>query len=117
MRGLLYILSTLAVIGLAYWAYMENYRTKAAMDELRSLQARSGEIRESLAMLRAEWAYLNRPERLRELTEMNFDRLGLLPMHGRQFGDVVQVAYPQDAPPPLPTRIVDVSGAAAGGGE
>jgi len=74
-------------------------------------------IRESLAMLRAEWAYLNRPERLRELTEMNFDRLGLLPMHGRQFGDVVQVAYPQDAPPPLPTRIVDVSGAAAGGGE
>jgi len=53
MRGLLYILSTLAVIGLAYWAYMENYRTKAAMDELRSLQARSGEIRESLAQVNA----------------------------------------------------------------
>lgn len=115
MRGLLYILSTLAVIGLAHWAYLENYRTKAAMDELRSFQTQIGETRESLTMLRAEWAYLNRPERLRELTEMNFERLGLLPMEGRQFGEVVQIAYPEDAPPPLPTRIVDVSTAAAEG--
>lgn len=115
MRGLLYIISMLSVMALAYWAYLENYRTKHAMDQVRGLQARIGETRESLTMLRAEWAYLNRPERLRELAEMNFERLQLMPMEGRQFGDVVQIAYPADAPPPTPTRILDVSSAAAEG--
>ncbi len=94
MRMLLYILSAMMVIVLAYWAYLENYKTQEVISEVKALQRDIGQMHEELAVLRAEWAYLNRPDRLRQLVEMNFDRLGLLPLMPEQFARVDQVAYP-----------------------
>ncbi len=99
MRSLLFLLSALAVIGSGYWAYHENYRTQAELDHVDRLHRDIGAARERLAILRAEWAYLNRPDRLRDLAELNFDRLGLLALRPDQFGSIDQVAYP--APPLL----------------
>lgn len=96
MRTFLYILTTLSVIGLAFWAYRENYATQGALAETRDLRDDILQAHERLAMLRAEWAYLNRPDRLRDLADINFDRLGLLPLRPDQFGNVDQVAYPPD---------------------
>jgi hypothetical protein len=87
-------MSALAVMGLAFWAYQENYKTQQAQREVRELQAQIGAAHSRLGMLRAEWAYLNRPDRLRELAELNFDRLELLPLMPEAFGRVDQVAYP-----------------------
>ncbi|MEM9638342.1 MAG: cell division protein FtsL [Pseudomonadota bacterium] len=108
MRTVLYILTTLGVIGLAFWAYRENYATQAALAETRDLRQQIRAAHERLAVLRAEWAYLNRPDRLRDLAEINFDRLGLLELHPEQFGLVGQVAYPPDPILPI-TNPVDVS--------
>lgn len=94
MRGLLYILTVVSVIGLAFWAYRENYTTQEALGETEDLHIQIGEARNRLAMLRAEWAYLNRPDRLRDLADLNFERLQLLPMRPDQFGRIEQVAYP-----------------------
>ena len=113
MRGLIYVLSTLAVMGLAYWAYHENYQTQRTLREVNFLQRQIGGAREQLAVLRAEWAYLNRPERLRDLAELNYQRLQLLPLTPEHFGDVAQVAYPRPVTRFEITDTIDVSAAAA----
>ena len=97
MRSLLTVLTALAVIGLAFWAYHENYQTQQAQARAKQLQTDIRDARARLTVLRAEWAYLNRPDRLRELAEINFDRLGLLPFLPEQFGRVDEIPYP---PPP-----------------
>ena len=104
MRSVFYILTALAVMASAYWAYRENYRTQAALAESEDIQRSIGEARARLAVLKAEWAYLNRHDRLRDLADINFDRLGLLPLSPEQFGNADQVSYP---PEPATLRISD----------
>jgi len=104
MRTLLYILTVAGVISLAFWAYRENYATQAALAETRALRNDILEAHERLSVLKAEWAYLNRPDRLRDLAQINFNRLGLLPLRPEQFGHVDQVAYP-------PAPVLDLSDA------
>lgn len=95
MRALAYLLTFAAVIGLGFWAYKENYATQQALKDVARLNAEIADLREALSIQRAEWAYLNRPDRLRELSTINFDRLGLLPLEPEQFGLASHVAYPQ----------------------
>jgi hypothetical protein len=101
MRPVLYVLSFLALIALGFWAYRENYATQSALKEVEALQRQIVGLRESLSVQRAEWAYLNRPDRLRDLATVNFDRLGLLPMEPGQFGNAAHVAYPPSAMPEI----------------
>lgn len=108
MRGLFYVMAALAVMGLAFWAYQENYKTQAEIKEVRILHAQIGAAHERLGMLRAEWAYLNRPDRLADLADLNFDRLGLLPLMPDAFARVDQIIYP--LPPIAPiTNPIELS--------
>lgn len=94
MRALFYVLTAFGVIGLAIWAYGVNQQTQTAMREARHLRSEIRQLQESLHVQRAEWAYLNRPQRLRALVEMNFARLGLAALEGRQFGQIDEVPFP-----------------------
>lgn len=108
MRPLLYVLSFLSIIVSGFWAYRENYTTQEALKGVSRLNREIGSLREALALQRAEWAYLNRPDRLRELVVLNFDRLGLLPLEPEQLGDARQVAYPRPPKAPI-TDTVETS--------
>ena len=94
MRSLVYLATALTVMGLAFWAYKESYRTQDKLAHMAQLQSEIAGLREGLSVLKAEWAYLNRPERLQELSDLNFERMALLPMAPEQFGTVSQVAFP-----------------------
>ncbi len=109
MRSLV-LLALIGVMGLAFWAYRENYRTQAAAGEAERLSREIGALRERLAVLEAEWAYLNRPARLAELADLNFDTLGLVPFAPEQFGGVEQIAFPPDPATLIVREIVETRG-------
>lgn len=113
MRPVLYFLTFLSVIALGFWAYRENYATQASLREVRKLQREITDLREALSVQKAEWAYLNRPERLRELVNLNFDTLMLLPMEPSQFGDVAEVVYPVPVVPAIPSPEAGIGDIAA----
>ena len=81
MKGLIYVGLALAVMGLGFWAYRENYATQASLREVRGLQGQIDATQARLDRLEAEWAYLNRPDRLRDLAELGADRLRVGPHH------------------------------------
>ena len=85
MRPLLYVASFLAVLGRAFWAYRENYATQHQLKQMAAVQDEIATLRDAISLQRAEWAYLNRPERLRDLATLNFDRLGICDRSRRAF--------------------------------
>jgi hypothetical protein len=108
MRPLLYLLSFLAVAGLAFWAYRENYATQHQLKQMAAVQDEIASLRDEISMQKAEWADLNRPDRLRDLAAINFDKIGLMPIQPLQLGVPSNIAMP--APPPLViTGAVDTS--------
>jgi hypothetical protein len=94
MRALFYFLAAGLVALVAFWAYRVNYDAQAALDRVGSLRAEIAREREAIAVLRADWAWANAPERLASLVAANADALGLEPMAGAQFAAVEQIAPP-----------------------
>lgn len=91
MKIFVYVAIFMMVIAQGFWAYTENYETQKSLNETKRLQTEIANSRARLGVLNAEWAYLNRPDRLRDLVDMNFDRLQLLPLRPEQFGQVAEV--------------------------
>ena len=96
MRYIIYLLSLSMVLGVAYWAYTENYTTRASNLRVQNLQTQIVEERSALSELNAEWAYLNRPERLRDLADMNFESLRLVPLSARHFAELSDIPLPRN---------------------
>lgn len=96
MKTILYLTAGAMLIGFASWAYRVNYDTRAAVSRVDQLHRAIAEEKAALAILRAEWAYLNRPERLRALAEQHFDELRLMPIDASHFGSVADVPMPSE---------------------
>ncbi len=104
MKPLFPVVGAGLVLGLAFWAYQQNYATQDTLRRIDDLNQQIAVERGRLAVLRAEWAYLNRPDRLRDLVEMNFDRLRLLELSQASFSPVSALPYPEFIDASLPAR-------------
>lgn len=112
MRSLILMATFFGVMALVFWAYQENYKTQQEIAKVEVMQRDIGKSQARLNTLKAEWAYLNRPDRLRELAKINFEKLQLLPFSPDQYGRIDQVAYPSETSDGMPLKItnsVDVS--------
>jgi hypothetical protein len=80
----------------ATWAYRVNYATQEALNRLADLRAAIAAEREALSVLNAEWAYLNRPDRLAALVAGPGAGLGLVPLQPEHFAAAGMVAFPPE---------------------
>lgn len=108
MKVVFHLSAIVFVAVCATWAYRVNYAAQDALGRVAALQAKIAHEQEALGVLHAEWAYLNRPDRLKTLVAAYSDDLGLIPLTPEQFGEAAMVAYP---PQPADT----LQDAAAGG--
>jgi hypothetical protein len=81
MIRFLHMVAISALIASALYAYSIKYDTLYYAEQVRELKAKVQRERDSIAVLRAEWAFLNRPDRLQVAVEHHLD---LQPMNVQQ---------------------------------
>lgn len=111
MRFTIYISAVVLVAVCATWAYRVNYATQEALNRVADLRRAIAAEREALDVLKAEWAYLNRPDRLRALVTAHFETLQLIDLQPGHYGEAVMVAFPPE-PAPDPDPDADPTGGA-----
>lgn len=89
MLKFLHIAAIGALVSSALYAYSIKYDTTLHGEQLAKLKAKVAREREAIAVLKAEWQYLNRPDRIQTLTERH---LNLQPL---AIGQIVRM---QDIP-------------------
>ncbi len=95
MRGVIYLFSIFMVVVAAYWSYSVTYKTQDKLEVAEKLRREIGRERQAIAVLQADWAYLNAPERLEKLVADNSSRLGLKPMIPERFAELYEIDPPQ----------------------
>jgi len=96
MRTFFYLFSSCLLLMSAYWAYSVNYTTRTAEARVALIENQIIQETDKIEVLRAEWAYLNRPERLTRLAEANFEMLKLVPVRADHYGTVADIPAESD---------------------
>lgn len=108
MRGALYIAGVAMIVAMAFWAYRMNYQTQERVGVVENLRQEIGREREAIAVLRAEWAFLNAPERLAKLAHLHRGSLNLQPMAPEIFADLTEIVTPEPDDGLQPVTIIDL---------
>lgn len=89
MFKVLHVVAIGALVSSALYAYTIKYDTTLHAEQLAKLKAKVTREREAIAVLKAEWQYLNRPERIQPLADKH------LSLQALGIGQIVRV---QDLP-------------------
>lgn len=86
MRLLLYFAGILSLLTLAALSYSQNYATREILSEIDRTKTTIRAKQQQLRALEDEWAYLNRPDRIKALAVLNYSHIQL----SRQFPQAPQ---------------------------
>lgn len=93
------LINMVCIAVLAIGLYLVKYSVQDVQRSVAALKTELATEKESLHLLNAEWAYLNRPNRLRNLADRHLD---LVAIDSRQIGQVsvlpVAAVVNNDAP-------------------
>lgn len=93
MIRILNLIAVLCLIGSAAYAYSIKYETLYHAEQVAKLKQRLQKERDSIAVLKAEWQHLNRPDRLQAVVDKH---LSLQPMAIQQLARLSDL--PEKAP-------------------
>ena len=93
MRLIAYVFSVALVMVAGFWANYENVKTLTVAQNIKKIQEEVSDVKETLNVLTVEWAYLNRPERLQNLANLNYKSLGLLPISSNQMKSISSIDF------------------------
>ena len=80
MIRFLNVVAILALVGSAVYAYSIKYDTMLQAEQVNKLKNQIRAERDSIGILKAEWAHLSRPERIQVLADKHLD-LQTLPIN------------------------------------
>ncbi|MGO4404042.1 hypothetical protein AB4Z10_07215 [Bosea sp. RAF48] len=89
MIKLLHVIAIGALVSSAVYAYSIKYETTLAAEHLQKLKTKTQRERDAIQVLKAEWQFLNRPDRVQALAERHLDLQPFV---------VTQVVKPSDIP-------------------
>ncbi len=95
MLRLLNILAIIALVDSAVYAYSIKYQTSYRAEQIAKTKLEIKAERDAIAVLRADWAYMTRPERLQPLADKYLPDLKPL--------QVTQLVSPQSLPQKIRT--------------
>ncbi|TLP48434.1 hypothetical protein FDK21_01890 [Cohaesibacter sp. CAU 1516] len=75
----------------AFWLYQVKHEAKEEESRIVKLEQQIEDEKEALLLLKAEWSYLNRPERVQKLSERFSEELGLSEVQPYQIGTVADL--------------------------
>ncbi|MDF2810709.1 MAG: hypothetical protein K0S56_1740 [Microvirga sp.] len=81
MKRLLHFIAITALIASAGYAYSIKYETLFYVEQVAKLKSKVQRERDAIAVLQAEWQYLDRPDRLQAAADQHLD---LQPMKTQQ---------------------------------
>lgn len=90
----LYIAAFLVAVTLTYGLYSMKYEVQRLESKLLTLHSQLTSEREATQVLRAEWSYLNRPERLEKLTLRHLD---LTPVSVHRMAAVTRLPFRENS--------------------
>ncbi len=88
MIKLFHVIAIGALISSATYAYSVKYDTLLHGEQLAKLKLRAQKEREAIAVLKAEWQFLNRPDRLQMLAERHLNTQPLAATQLVRFSDI-----------------------------
>lgn len=88
MIRILHILAIAGLIGSALYAYSIKYQTLYYAEQVAKLKSKVQKERDAIAVLRAEWQHLNRPDRLQATADRHLDLQPLTIGQLAQFSDL-----------------------------
>ncbi|WNJ92377.1 hypothetical protein [Bosea sp. 685] len=73
MIKLLHVVAIGALVSSALYAYTIKYGTTLEAEQLQKIKGKTQREREAIAVLKAEWQFLTRPDRLQTLADRHLD--------------------------------------------
>jgi hypothetical protein len=88
MIRLLHLLAIVGLIGSAAYAYQIKYETLYQGEQVMKLQSQLRQERDAVAVLRAEWQLMTRPDRLQAAVEKHLDLEPMAVQHLARYSEL-----------------------------